>query len=146
VLVVVLAGIGIGALLFPIGPVTLLSGDTVDGFGFAGRAVLLVLYVAMSMAGITAIGLFLSTLTTIPVGAMAATVVVAGASQIMDQLPQLSAIHAWLPTHYWFGFGDLLRSPLVLDSFAADGWLQLGYVVVFCGLAWARFTTKDVLS
>jgi len=146
VLVIVLAGVGVGALLFPIGPVTLLSGDTIDGPEFAGRAALLVLYVAMSMAGIAAIGLFLSTLTNIPVGAMAATVVVAGASQIMDQLPQTSAIHAWLPTHYWFGFGDLLRSPLVLDSFGANGWLQLGYVVVFCALAWARFTTKDVLS
>lgn len=144
--VIVLTGVGIGALLFPVGRVTLLSGDTVDGAGFAARAALLALYVVLSLSGLCAIGLFISTLTTIPVGAMAATVVVAGASQIGDALPQLDAIHAWLPTHYWFGFGDLLRDPLVWDSFGLNGWLQLGYVAVFGGLAVWRFLTKDVLS
>jgi ABC-2 type transport system permease protein len=144
--VIVLAGVGVGALLFPVGEVTLLSGDTVDGAGFAARAALLALYVVLSLSGLCAIGLFISTLTTIPVGAMAATVVVAGASQIADALPQLEAIHAWLPTHYWFGFGDLLRDPLVWDSFEVNGWLQLGYVVVFGALATWRFLTRDVLS
>jgi ABC-2 type transport system permease protein len=144
--VIVLAGVAIGAVLFPIGRVTLLSGETVDGAGFAARAALLVLYVVLSLSGLCAIGLFISTLTTIPVGAMAATVVLAGASQIGDALPQLEAVHPLLPTHYWFGFGDLLRAPLVWDSFVQNGWLQLGYVVVFGGLATWRFLTKDVLS
>jgi ABC-2 type transport system permease protein len=144
--VIVLAGVGVGALLFPVGEVTLLSGDTVDAGGFAARAALLALYVVLSLSGLCAIGLFISTLTTIPVGAMAATVVVAGASQVGGALPQLEAIHAWLPTYYWFGFGDLLRDPVVWDSFGADAWLQLGYVVVFGGLAVWRFLTKDVLS
>jgi ABC-2 type transport system permease protein len=146
VAVIVLAGVAIGALLFPVGQVTLLSGQTVDGAGFAARAALLVLYVVLSLTGLCAIGLFISTLTSVPVGAMAATVVVAGASQIGDALPQLDAIHPYLPTHLWLGFGDLLREPLVWDSFAQDGWLQLGYVVVFGGLAVWRFLTKDVLS
>jgi len=144
--VIVLVGVGIGALLFPVGDVVLLSGDTVDGAGFAVRAALLVLYVVLSLTGLCAIGLFISTLTSIPVGAMAATVVLAGASQIGDALPQLDAIHPYLPTHYWLGFGDLLRAPLVWDSFAQNAWLQLGYVVVFGALAVWRFLTKDILS
>lgn len=146
VVVIVLFGIASGALLFPVGDVTLLSGDSIGPAEFAARAALLVLYVVLSLTGLCAIGLFISTLTTIPVGAMAATVVVAGASQIADALPQLDAIHPYLPTHLWFGFGDLLRAPLVWDSFAQDAWLQLGYVVVFGGLAVGRFLTKDVLS
>ncbi|MGN6326730.1 ABC transporter permease [Pseudolysinimonas sp.] len=144
--VIVLAGVASGAALFPVGDVVLLSGETIGPAEFAGRAALLVLYVVLSMSGLCAIGLFISTLTTIPVGAMAATVVLAGASQIADALPQLDAIHAWLPSHYWLGFGDLLRAPLVWDSFAQNGWLQLGYVVVFGGLAVWRFLTKDILS
>jgi ABC-2 type transport system permease protein len=144
--VIVLAGVASGAALFPVGDVVLLSGETIGPAEFAGRAALLVLYVVLSMSGLCAIGLFISTLTTIPVGAMAATVVLAGASQIADALPQLDAIHAYLPSHYWLGFGDLLRAPLVWDSFAQNGWLQLGYVVVFGGLAVWRFLTKDVLS
>jgi ABC-2 type transport system permease protein len=144
--IIVLAGVAAGAALFPIRDVTLLSGDTIDGAGFAARTALLALYVVLSLSGLCAIGLFISTLTTIPVGAMAATVVIAGASQVADALPQLDAIHAWLPTHYWLGFGDLLRDPLVWDSFAQNGWLQLGYVVVFGALGSARLLTKDVLS
>lgn len=144
--VVVLAGIGIGALLFPIGPVTLLSGDTVGAAGFFARIGLLACYVALSLLGLGAIGLFISTLTTVPVGAMAATVVLAGASQIMDQLPQLDWLHPWLFTHYWLGFGDLLRDPIVWDSYGQNAVLQLGYVVVFGALAYGRFATKDILS
>jgi ABC-2 type transport system permease protein len=144
--VVVLAGIGIGALLFPIGPVTLLSGDTVDAGGFFVRTALLACYVALSLVGLGAVGLFASTVTTVPVGAMAATVVLAGASQIMDQLPQLDWLHPWLFTHYWFGFGDLLRDPIVWDSYGQNALLQLGYVVVFGTLAYTRFATKDILS
>jgi ABC-2 type transport system permease protein len=42
------------------------------------------------MTGILAIGLFISTLTTLPIGAMVATVVLTGVSQILDYLPQVS--------------------------------------------------------
>lgn len=145
-LVIVLAGVAIGAALFPIGPVTLLSGDTVGLDGFTARALLLVGYVSLSLLGLTAIGLFISTLTTVPVGAMAATIVLAAASQIVDALPQLSAVHPWLFTHDWVGFADLLRDPIAWDSFGQNALLQLGYIVVFGALAVGRFTTKDVLS
>lgn len=146
VVVIVLFGVGAGALLFPIRDVTLLSGESIGPAEFTARAALLVVYVVLSLTGLCAIGLFISTLTTVPVGAMAATVVVAGASQVADALPQLDAIHPYLPTHLWFGFGDLLRAPLVWDSFTQDAWLQLGYVVVFGALAVWRLLTKDVLS
>jgi ABC-2 type transport system permease protein len=146
VLVIVLAGIGIGALLFPIGPVTLLSGDQIGAGDFALRALLMVGYVTLSLLGFAAIGLFASTLTTVPVGAMAATIVLAAASQIVDALPQLSAVHPWLFSHYWFGFGDLLRNPISWDQYGQNALLQLGYIVVFGALAYGRFATKDILS
>ncbi|AIV40644.1 MULTISPECIES: ABC transporter permease [unclassified Curtobacterium] len=145
-LLVVLVGAAIGALLFPIGPVTLLSGTQVGGWSYAGRALLLALYVALSMLGLAAIGLFASTLTTVPVGAMAATVVLAGVSQVLDQLPQLDWLHPFLFSHLWLGFGDLLRDPIAFDSFGANALLQLGWVAVFGALAYGRFATKDVLS
>ncbi|RUQ09135.1 ABC transporter permease [Curtobacterium sp. HSID17257] len=145
-LLVVLVGAAVGALLFPIGPVTLLSGTQVGGWSYAGRAVLLALYVTLSMLGLAAIGLFASTLTTVPVGAMAATVVLAGVSQVLDQLPQLDWLHPFLFSHLWLGFGDLLRDPISFDSFGSNALLQLGYVAVFGALAYGRFATKDVLS
>ncbi|WP_306906984.1 ABC transporter permease [Arthrobacter pascens] len=143
---VALAGAAIGGLFFPIGPVTLLSGDVVQPPEAALRLVLIAAYLSLSLAGLSAIGLFLSTLTVVPVGAMAATVVVSVVSQVLDQLPQLEWLHPWLFSHYWFGFADVLRQPVLWDSFASNALLQAGYVVVFGALAYARFVSKDVLS
>jgi ABC-2 type transport system permease protein len=145
-LVVVLAGVAIGAALFPVGPVTLLSGDVVGVGGFALRAALFVAYVTISLLGLSAIGMFASTLTTVPVGAMAATIVISAASQIVGVIPQLEAIHPWLFSHYWLGFADLMRNPIGLESFADNAVLQLGYIAVFGALAYGRFSTKDILS
>jgi ABC-2 type transport system permease protein len=146
VVVVAASGAAIGAALFPLGPVTLLSGTTV-GIGDAlVRLLLIAAFVVLSLLGLCAIGLFLSTLTDVPVGAMAATAVLAVVSQVLDQLPQLSGLHPWLFTHYWFGFGDLLRDPISWDGFGQNAVLQLGYIAVFGALAVGRFTTKDILS
>ena len=136
----------IGAILFPVGPVTLLSGDQISLMESFGRMALVALYITISMTGMLALGLFISTLTTVPVGAMAATVVLAGVSQILDNLPQLSWLHEWLFTHYWLDFADLLRQPIELGSMFSNALLQLGYIAVFGALAYSRFTTKDILS
>ncbi|MES2171308.1 MAG: ABC transporter permease subunit [Actinomycetota bacterium] len=145
-LVVAVAGTLIGFALFPIGPVTLLSGDTVGlGEGML-RVLLIALYVTVSLFGLSAIGLFFSTLTDVPVGAMAATIVLSIASQVVDSLPQLDAIHPYLFSHYWLGFADLLRQPVSWDSFGSNAILQVAYIVVFGGLAYGRFATKDILS
>jgi ABC-2 type transport system permease protein len=145
-LTVVLSGAAIGAILFNVGPVPLLSGNMVSVPESMVRALLVAGFVSVSMLGLSAIGLFISTLTEIPVGAMAATVTLAVASQILDSLPQTAWMHPWLFTHYWLSLGDLLRTPISWSSFASNAGLQAGYVAVFAALAWARLTTRDVLS
>lgn len=144
--IVILAGTAIGAILFPVGPVTLLSGDQVGAWDAFGRLLLIGAYVVVSLLGLCAIGLFFSTLTDVPVGAMAATIVLSVVSQVLDQLPQLDALHPWLFSHYWFGFADFLRDPISWDQFGSNALLQLGYLAVFGALAIGRFTTKDILS
>jgi ABC-2 type transport system permease protein len=146
VLVVALAGILIGLALFPVGPVTLLSGDTVSAGEGLARLALIAAYVVVSLLGLSAIGLFISTLTDVPVGAMAATIVLSVASQVLDALPQLTWLHPWLFSHYWLGFADLLRQPISWGSFGDNAILQLGYLVVFGAMAYSRFLTKDILS
>lgn len=145
-LTVVVVGTLIGWALFPVGPVTLLSGATVGVAEGLLRFLAIAAYVTVSLLGMSAIGLFLSTLTTVPVGAMAATAILAVVAQIMGALPQLDWLHPWLFTEYWFGFADLLRQPPVWDSFADNALLQAGYFVVFGALAVSRMVTKDVLS
>ncbi len=143
---VAVAGALIGAVLFPLGEVTLLSGATVGTVDAALRGVGIAVYVGLGLAGISAIGVFVSTLTDVPIAAMATTVGVAVISQILDAIPQVSVIHPWLPTHYWTAFGDLLRDPISPDLLSRGLLLQLAYLAVFGAASWARFTTRDVLA
>ncbi|MGZ8804319.1 MAG: ABC transporter permease [Microbacterium sp.] len=145
-LTVVAVGTLVGAILFPVGPVTLLTGAQVSvGEGLL-RLLVIAAYVSVSLFGLAAIGLFLSTLTSVPVGAMAATAILAVAAQIVGAIPQLDALHPWLFTDRWLDFADLLRSPIVWDSFVGNAMLQGGYILVFGAAAIVRFTTKDILS
>ncbi|HVL61112.1 MAG TPA: ABC transporter permease subunit [Microbacterium sp.] len=143
---VIVVGTLVGWILFPVGPVTLLSGAQVSvGEGLL-RLLAVGAYVSVSLFGLSAIGLFLSTLTTVPIGAMAATAILAVAAQIVGAIPQLETFHPWLFTNLWLDFGDLLRTPIVWDSFAENALLQGVYILVFGAAAIARFGTKDVLS
>ena len=141
-----ITGIIIGVILFPVGPVTLLSGDVVSIPAALLRIFLVAVYVTISLLGLSAIGLFISTLTVIPVGAMAATVVVSTVTQILGALPQIAVIHPYLISYYWLGFADILRNPMDLGSMLSNTLLQLAYIAIFGSLAYSRFTTKDVLS
>ncbi|MFE2412816.1 ABC transporter permease [Kitasatospora sp. NPDC059408] len=141
---VALTALATGAALFPLGKVTLLSGDTI-GLGEAlPRALLVAAVVALSLAGLVAIGLFVSTLTGSGIAAMAATVVLVITVQILDNFPQLDAIRPFLFTHYWLSFADLLRQPMYWDGVLKNLALQAGYVAVFGSAAWARFSSRDI--
>jgi ABC-2 type transport system permease protein len=145
-LAVAAGGLIAGAILFPLGRVTTLSGSTLSLASGVGRTLLAALVVGASLFGMAAIGLFISTLTDVPVGAMAATVGFAVLSAVLGGVPQVSAIHPWLFTNGWFAFGDLLRDPIRWTAIVHDLLLQLAYIAVFGAAAWARFTTKDVLA
>jgi ABC-2 type transport system permease protein len=146
VLVVAVAGAVTGFALFPVGRVTLLSGSTVPLAEALLRTLLIALYVGVSMAGLGAIGLFISTMTEVPVGAMAATLTFSIVSQVLDAIPQVSVIHPYLFSHRWMAFGDLLRQPVAGHELLLGLATQAIYMAVFLLLAWARFDTKDVSS
>jgi len=126
--------------------VTLLSGTTISlGAGLL-RLLLVILYLAAAMGALGALGLAISTFTEHPLGAIAAVLVIALASEVMDQITQLSAIHPYLPTHWWLSFDGLLRSPVTWAPLA-HGLLSFAvYVALFASVAWARFSTADVTS
>ena len=144
--VVVGASLAAGAALFGVGPVTLLSGNTVSlGQGLV-RVLFVTLYVAAGMAALGAIGLAISTFTEHPIGAIATVLVLAVVSEVADNIPQFAVVQPYLPTHWWLSFDSLLRTPIDAASLL-HGLLSFGvYIVVFCAIAWARFTSADISS
>ncbi|MDX2727214.1 MULTISPECIES: ABC transporter permease [Streptomyces] len=144
--VVAASALAVGALLFPVGEVTTISGTQI-GFGEGLlRAGLIAVAVAASLIGFAALGLFISTLTGSGIAAMATTVGVLITVQILDSIPQLSGMHPYLFPHYWLSFADLLRDPVYWDDVVKNLGLQGLYAAVFGSAAWARFTAKDITA
>ncbi|HUZ53923.1 MAG TPA: ABC transporter permease subunit [Streptosporangiaceae bacterium] len=142
----IVAGLGLlmGAIFFPVGPVTLLSGDTVPLADGLARLALIVCYVAAALSALGAIGIALSTFTQHAIAVMATMLVVVIVSEILDAVSQVAAIHPYLPSHFWFSFDALLRTPIAwsgvlhgLASFAA-------YAVIFGAVAWARMRRANI--
>lgn len=145
-LLVAVSSLVMGLILFHVGQVTLLSGTTVSLGAGVLRVLAVAIFAAAAMASLSAAGLAASTLTQHPVGAIAGVLILTVASEICDQVPQLSAIHSYLPTHYWLSWYGLFRSPTDwsgvehgLVSFAV-------YAVIFGSVAWAKLTSADVSS
>jgi ABC-2 type transport system permease protein len=141
-----LAGLVTGLLLFPVGDITTLSGTSLPVASGLLRILDVALYVAASLSGAAAVGLFISTLTEVPVGAMAAAVAVPVVSQVVDAIPQLSWLHPYLLTHHWLDLGDLLRDPVPTGQLLSGLLVQVGWIAVCSALAWARFVGRDVTT
>jgi len=146
VLAIAVVALLTGAAYFGLSDVTLLSGTTVPLADGLARMAGVTAYVALSLTGLIAVGLFFSTLTEVPVGAMAGTVVVAIVSAVLDTLPQLAVIHPALLTHHWLDFAEFLRVQVDGGVLAQGMAVQAAWVAVFGALAWSRFTSADVTS
>jgi ABC-2 type transport system permease protein len=145
-LFVAAVGAVLGLILFGGGDFITLSGSSLSFSAGVGRLLLVCAYVTICLSALGAIGIFVSTLTEQPIGATITILILALGSEIADAIPQLSAIHAYLPTHYWLSFGDLLRDPISFDGVASGLWSSGAYIVIFGTAAWARFGARDVSS
>jgi ABC-2 type transport system permease protein len=143
---VAVAGLVTGIIAFPVGRITTLSGDTLPLTQGMLRISLAALVIGVSLLGLAAIGVFISTLTDVPVGAMAGTLGVFILIGVLDALPQTRGLHPWLLTDHWLSYTDIMRTHIQWTGVVRNVELQGLYVVVFGALSWARFTSKDILA
>ncbi len=151
VTVLVVAGVGyvVGTTLFdtqPVGGGTSVSGTSLSQQELAGRSLMAIGYVTVSMLGVAAFGLFFSTLTDSPLAAALGALAVLVTSSLLFTLDAASPIAPYLPTRYWLAFVDLFRDPILWRDVVRGLALQGLYVGVLLAAAWANFTTKDVTS
>ncbi|SDY18063.1 ABC-2 type transport system permease protein [Geodermatophilus africanus] len=149
--VLVVAGVGyvVGTTLFdaqPVGGGTSVSGTSLTQQELAGRSLMAIGYVTVSMLGVAAFGLFFSTLTDSPLAAALGALAVLVTSSLLFTLDAASPIAPYLPTRYWLAFVDLFRDPILWRDVVRGLALQGVYVGVLLAAAWANFTTKDVTS
>jgi ABC-2 type transport system permease protein len=145
-LLVVVVSLIMGFILFHVGTVTLLSGTTISLGAGVLRVLAVAVFAAAAMASLGAIGLAVSTLTQHSVGAIAGLGVLTIASEICDQLPELSAVHSYLPTHYWLSWDGLFRSPVDWSGVEHGLVSYAVYAAIFGAIAWAKLTSADITS
>jgi ABC-2 type transport system permease protein len=101
-------------------------------------------YISVSMLGVAAIALFLSTLTDSALGAALGALAVLITSEVLATLDAAGSVRPYLPTNYWLAWIDLFRQPILWHNVQRGLGIQAVYALVFLGLAWANFSTKDV--
>jgi len=138
----------VGITLFPSEPaaVTSVSGVTLTANELVARIAAAVIYVAVSMLGVGAIALFLSTVTDSALGAALGSLAALVTSQVLVTLDAAGAVRPYLPTRYWLAWIDLFRDPIPWRDIDRGLALQAVYVAVFLAMAWANFATKDITS
>jgi ABC-2 type transport system permease protein len=125
---------------------TSLSGTAMSPADIALRTIGAISFIAVSMLGVGAIALFLSTITDSALGAALGALAALITSEVLVTLNAASAVDPYLPTRYWLAWVDFFRDPIVWRDIERGFAVQAVYVVVFLGAAWAHFATKDVTS
>jgi ABC-2 type transport system permease protein len=124
--------------------VTSLSGVTITPFGLVMRLLATVAYIVVSMLSVAAIALFLSTVTDSGLGAAMGALAVLVTSQVLVTLDAAAAIRPYLPTRYWLAWIDFFRDPVLWRDIERGAGIQLVFLVVLLGAAWANFMTRDI--
>ena len=116
----------------------------------AGEGVLRLLailgYLALTLMIVAGLAFLLSTLTDAALGAVGGAVLLWILSSILDQITALGAIRNVLPTHYADAWQGLLSTPIQTDDLVKGAICAICYATLFWGLAFWRFTRKDITS
>ena len=132
--------------LQPGAAITSLSGTPLTTLQLIERVLGAMSFITVSMLGVAAIALFLSTLTDSAIGAALGSLAALVVSEILVTLNAASAVQPYLPTRYWLAWIDFFRDPILWRDIQRGFAIQAVYVVVFLAAAWANFATRDVTA
>jgi len=123
-----------------------LSGTTLTPADIFVRTIGAISFIGVSMLGVGAIALFLSTLTDSSLGAALGALAALVTSEVLVTLNAAGVVNPYLPTRYWLAWVDFFRQPILWRNIDRGFAVQAIYVVVLLACAWANFATKDITS
>jgi ABC-2 type transport system permease protein len=126
--------------------ITSLSGAPLTFLELIERVLGAMAFITVSMLGVAAIALFLSTVTDSAIGAAMGSLAALVISEILVTLNAASAVQPYLPTRYWLAWIDFFRQPIFWRDIQHGFEIQAVYVVVFLAAAWANFATRDITT
>jgi len=156
-ILVALAGLVVGVMLFGARAVTVPGLGGLAGGGLAGgfhldagalllRVVLATGYVAFGFTALLALGTLFSTLTDTSVSAIGGAVGIYIVSEILDSISQLGRIRDAFPTHYRGAWESMFTQNSFSHDMVTGIIVQLAYLAVFGAAAIIWFRRKDIRS
>ncbi len=127
-------------------PATSLSGPPLTALQLIERIGGAIVFITVSMLGVAAIALFLSTVTDSALGSALGGLAVLIASEVLATLDAAGSIRPYVPTRYWLAWIDFFRQPVFWRDIQRGFGIQVVYVAVFLAAAWANFATKDITT
>jgi ABC-2 type transport system permease protein len=103
-------------------------------------------YLAVVLLVVAGLAFLLSVTTDAALGAVGGAVLLWILSGILDQIEALGVIRDFLPTHYSEAWLGLLSTPMQTDDLVRGAISAVAYATIFWGLAFWRFTRKDITS
>jgi len=103
-------------------------------------------YLSVSLLVVAGIAFLLSVMTDAPLGAVGGAVLLFIVSSILDQITALGELRNFLPTHFVRSYLGLLATPVQYEGIVKGAISALAYAALFWGIAFWRFTRKDITS
>ncbi len=157
---VVAAGAGLlaGTILFHLGAVPTaigsdspapgahLTGPALPMLAGLGRLALAAIIGGVQLFGFAAVGVFISTLTRVPLAATLGAAGVLGLSDALESASSLTFIRPALPSTYWDTYTSLFHTGQPLAGTVDAVAVSLAYLLVFGIAAWLRFRRADITT
>ncbi|GAA4932772.1 ABC transporter permease [Actinoplanes utahensis] len=106
----------------------------------------IVAYLAATLLVVAGLAFLLSVLTDAALGAVGGAVMLCILSNILNEIEALGDLRKLLPTYYNDAWRGLLSTPIQTDELAQGTISAIVYATIFWGLAFYRFTRKDITS
>jgi ABC-2 type transport system permease protein len=110
------------------------------------KLLIVMCYLFLSLLFCAALAFLISTMTTVPLGAVGSAVGIVIVSNILDAISSLGTLRQWLPTHYLYSWLDLFTPGSDPTNMIRGASLSVILSIVCITIALIRFSRVDVSS
>ncbi|MFT4165024.1 MAG: ABC transporter permease [Microlunatus sp.] len=136
----------VGGVAYGFGPYVGPTGEQIGWPGFAGRLVLIVVYLLLSQLVVAALAFAFGVWTDAPLGAVGGAVVIMIVLAILDSIDALGGLRQGLPGHYAYAWANALSARIDFSDMINGVLWSVGYAVVLASAALWHFLRKDITS
>jgi ABC-2 type transport system permease protein len=136
----------VGGIAYGFGPYIGPTGEQIGWPAFAGRLVIIVVYLLLSQLVVAALAFAFGVWTDAPLGAVGGAVVIMIVMAILDTISALGDLRQALPGHYAYAWADALSARIDPSDMINGVLWSVGYAVVITSAAVWHFLRKDITS